>query len=53
MSELADKERRAIKILRMYRGDDPTCALGRGCGARSTIRTRSAADYSVCVFKVN
>jgi PP-loop superfamily ATP-utilizing enzyme len=23
MSELADKERRAIKILRMYRGDDP------------------------------
>lgn len=22
MSELADKERRAIKILRMYRGDD-------------------------------
>ena len=23
MSELTDKERRAIKILRMYRGDDP------------------------------
>ena len=23
MSELADKERRAIKILRMYRGDNP------------------------------
>ena len=23
MSELVDKERRAIKILRMYRGDDP------------------------------
>jgi phosphoadenosine phosphosulfate reductase len=23
MSELADKERRAIKVLRMYRGDDP------------------------------
>lgn len=23
MSELADKERRAIKILRMYRGDGP------------------------------
>lgn len=23
MSELADKERRDIKILRMYRGDDP------------------------------
>lgn len=23
MSELADKERRAIKILRMYRGNDP------------------------------
>lgn len=23
MSELADKERRAIKILRMYKGDDP------------------------------
>lgn len=23
MSELADKERRAIKILRMYKGDEP------------------------------
>lgn len=27
MSELADKERKAIKILRMYRGDDPIKAM--------------------------
>jgi hypothetical protein len=27
MSELADKERRAIKILRMYRSDDPIDGL--------------------------